>query len=53
MNVQSILLLAAVLVAFLAVLWRHIKKGGSGCSCGCDGCDNCQCPNTKAQHKQS
>lgn len=53
MNVQSILLLAAVLVAFVAVLVRHIKKGSGGCGCGCDGCDNCQCPSTMAQHKQS
>ncbi len=45
MNVQSFILLAIVVVAFVFALYRFISKqrrGGScgGCSCNCN-CDNC------------
>ncbi len=44
MNIQSILLAAAVAVAFVLALVRFVKKQrrGGSCSCGSQ-CDHCSC----------
>ncbi|MBP1531115.1 MAG: FeoB-associated Cys-rich membrane protein [Bacteroidaceae bacterium] len=47
MNIQSILLLAIVVAAFLIVGYRYVKRqknsrGCGGCNCGCGGENDCE-----------
>ena len=50
MNIQSIILLAVVLAAFLLVGYRYVRRqrrnpGCGSCNCGCNrgnGCEKCE-----------
>ena len=39
MNAADLIIGGIIAVVFFAILWRLIRKGGPGCSCGCGGCE--------------
>ena len=50
MNIQSIILLTIILLAFAVVGYRYVRRQKNshscGCNCGCEGCSGCDAKGT-------